>query len=561
MSTSTVPAYQALAEDIKNLGVECVFGLISDDTAQLIATIDSLGVKFYNTRHENNAISMAEGYAAATGKLAIVIIGRGPATANGVHGATYAQRTGSRVLMIFGDGSNAPASPNGVGPDRKSFNAAGVLQNAGIRTFVANDANTARGTLVQAAAFAGHGAVALVLPTNVQLGQIDPVSTAPTITAASPHAPKPARSSAIQAAAAMLEKSRKPLFIVGVGAHHAGAHDAIIELADRVGAALITTMKAKDMFRGHPYDCGILGSFSNAGGRRLVEQADCVVAIGAALNQQTTSYETSLPAGLPLIHIDSIRSNIGRWYPADVAVVGDAKLAVEQLIAEIPQRDPSDMPMRSEENTRWLADFSLADDFEPEHTARTMDGRSVALELDKLLPENRNVVWDNGNFVMALPYFSVPAPSHFKQASDFASIGMGFGTALGYTVGTPERTTVLFLGDGSFLMTISELETVAREYLPLVIVVMNDCAYGAEVHFLKERDMPTQLTEFPDIDYAPVAEAFGFQTATVRTLDELRELAPMLAAPDCPTLIDCKITASVAAPFLLESTQYARSKK
>ena len=121
MPESTVPVYEALAKDIKSLDVECVFGLISDDTAQLITVIDALGVKFYNARHENNAITMAEGYAAATGRLGIAIIGRGPATANGVHGATYAQRAASRVLMIFGDASNARPPPNGVGPDRISL--------------------------------------------------------------------------------------------------------------------------------------------------------------------------------------------------------------------------------------------------------------------------------------------------------------------------------------------------------------------------------------------------------------------------------------------------------
>lgn len=561
MQSPTVPAYEALATDIRNLGAECVFGLISDDTAQLVAMIDAVGVKFYNARHENNAVAMAEGYAAATGRLGIVILGRGPATANGIHGATYAQRAGSRVLMIFGDGPNSQAAANGVGPDRKGFNAAAVLQGAGIRTFIANDSATARRTLVQAATAAHHGAVALVLPTNVQQGLVDPVATAPGPMVAPAYVPRPARDSAIRAAAALLQQSRKPLFVVGVGAYHAGAREAIIALADHVGAAIVTTMKAKDMFRGHPFDCGVLGSFSNAGGRRLVEQADCVLAIGAALNQQTTSYGTSLPAELPLIQIDCARSSIGRWFHADVAVVGDAKFAVEQLLAAVPARSPTEMPMRSEENARWLAGFDLADDFQAMNTPRTMDGRAAALALDRLLPAERNIVWDNGNFVAALPYISVPGPGHFKQASDFASIGMGFGAAMGYAAATPERTTVLLLGDGSFLMTMSELETVAREGLPMVIVVMNDCAYGAEVHFLKERGMPVQLTEFPDIDYAPVAEAFGFQAATARTLDELRALAPMLAAPEGPILIDCKINSAVAAPFLLESAEHARGKK
>jgi thiamine pyrophosphate-dependent acetolactate synthase large subunit-like protein len=562
MPASTVPVYEALAGDIKGLGVDCVFGLMSDDTAQLITTIDSMGIRFYGARHENNAVTMAEGYAASTGRLGIVILGRGPATANGLHGATYAQRTGSPVLIIVGDAPNTPAAVNGMGPDRKSwgFNAAGVLQSAGIRTFVAQDPATARQTLVQAAAAAQSGATALLLPANVQLGMVDPVATAPVAANSPKPLPRPARANAIQVAAALIEKSRKPLFVVGWGAHCADARDAIVRFADHVGAALVTTMKAKDMFRGHPFACGVLGSFSNAGGRRLIEQADCIVAIGAGLNQQTTSFGMSIPAELPLIQIDNVRSNIGRWFHADVAVVGDAKLAVEQLESAVPAREHSDMPMRSKENARWLAGFDMADDFQAMNTPRTLDPRSLALELDRLLPANRNVVYDSGNMLVTAPYISVPGPGHFKQTSDFASIGMGFGTAMGFAVGTPDRTTVFMAGDGSFLMTLGELETAAREGIPLVIVVVNDCAYGAELHFLKERNMPVALSQFPDIDFAPVAASFGFQAATVRTLDELRALEPLLARPDGPILLDCKTNSSVVAPFLTESAVVALKK-
>ena len=123
------------------------------------------------------------------------------------------------------------------------------------------------------------------------------------------------------------------------------------------------------------------------------------------------------------------------------------------------------------------------------------------------------------------------------------------GVAMGYARANPERTTLFVVGDGAFLMTLGELETVARENIPLVIVVMNDRAYGAETHFLAMREMPVGMSLFPDVDFAPIAEAFGFQTATVRTMDELQALAPMLAKPDGPILIDCKINGAIAAPF------------
>jgi thiamine pyrophosphate-dependent acetolactate synthase large subunit-like protein len=559
-TVKTIPAYEALAHDIKSLGTEAVFGLMSDDTALLVTTLDAMGVKFHGARHENNAIAMAEGYAAATGRLGIAILGRGPATANGIHGAVYALRSGSRVLLVFGEASLGGPAPNGVGPDTKGFNTTGVLQAAGFRTFMPLDPASARGVLAGAVAATNNGAVALLLPMNVQFGMVEFDGSAVAPPAAAAKTRRPARAAAIEAAATLLKNARRPLIVAGLGAHRAGAREALIALADKLGAGLATTLKAKDMFRGHPFDAGILGSFSHAGGRRLIDQADCVLVVGAGLNQRTTSFGTSLPADVPLIQVDAVRSHIGRWFHADVAVVGDAGEAAQQLLQAVPERADADKPLRSEEMRRWLADFDIASEFQPANTPRTMDPRSLAIELDRLLPAQRNLVYDSGNFLQIVPYVSVPGPGHFKSASDFSSIGMGFGTALGYARGTPDRTTVFFVGDGSFLMTLGELETVVREDIPLVIVVMNDCAYGAELHYLKMRSMPVSMSVFPDIDYAPVAEAFGFQSATVRTLDELRALAPMLARPDGPILLDCKINASVAAPFLLESVEHERRK-
>src|SRR6516165_10724853 len=113
---NTIPLYQVLAEDITAMGVEAVFGLISDDTALLATALDSAGARFYGARHENSAIAMADGYAYGSGRLGVAVIGRGPALANGLHGAIYAHRTGSPVLLIYGEAASA-TEPNAVGPD------------------------------------------------------------------------------------------------------------------------------------------------------------------------------------------------------------------------------------------------------------------------------------------------------------------------------------------------------------------------------------------------------------------------------------------------------------
>ena len=558
-----LPTYEALARDIRSSGIEAVFGLMSDDTALFVTTLDALGVRFYAARHENNAIAMAEGYSAATGKLGVAIIGRGPATANGLHGAAFAQRTGSKVLLIFGASSVSHLAVGGAEADTKEFNSQGVFAAAGLKTFIATDSESARLTLANAmGATRNGGCAALLLPMNVQFGQVDyPVAMG---TLAAP-APEPwqnpiARVAAIDATVHILRNSRRPVFVVGLGAHRAGAKAAIEQLAERVGAVLTTTLKAKDMFRAHAYNAGIVGSFSHAPGRRLIDQADCIVAFGAGLNQRTTSFGTSLPTDVPLIQVDIRHANIGRWFHADVALIADAKEAAEQLLAALTERPAADRHFYTEDTRQRLANIDLAAEFQPTPTARTMDPRSMAMLLNELLPKNRNAVYDAGNFLQVMPYIDVPGPDHIKNTVDFASIGMGFGTALGFACGTPDRSTVLFIGDGGFLMTMSELETAAREGIPLIIVLINDGAYGAELHYLKMRDMPVSTAVFADIDFAPVAQAFGFDAFTVRTLDELAKLAPTLQNPKGPILLDCKVNASVAAAFLLETVEHERRK-
>ena len=545
--------YEVLAKDIQSLGIDTVFGLISDDTALFVTALDMIGVQFHGARHENTAITMAEGYASTSGRLGIAVVGRGPATANGMHGAVYANRTGSPVLIIYGDAPVADGHINTLGPDYKEFNSTMVLSAAGLQVFRATSPKGARTALADAVATAQLGnAVALLLPTSVQLEKFevkDDVAVSPAI----PDPPRceKATPQIISTTVELLNKSRRPLIVAGVGVHRAGADQALEKLADRIGALLITSARAKDMFRGNPNNLGIIGSFSHSVARRFIDQTDCVLVFGASLNFWTTSFGTFVPA-VPLIQVDSKRVNIGKFSNADVAVVGDARLVAEQLLDALPDRSEEEKPFHSQDVRQSLAKFDPAGEFRPAHTARTIDPRSLGIALDRLLPENRNLVYDAGNFLGIVPYISVPGPGHFKFTNNFASIGLGFGAALGVAKARPDSTTVLVVGDGGFLMTLGELETVVREDLPLVIIVMNDCAYGAELHFLKIHQVSVATSVFPDVDFAPIAEGFAFEAATIRSLDELERAAPMLENPQGPVLLDCKINAEIAAPFMSE---------
>lgn len=439
--------YEMVANQIKGLGIDKVFGLMSEDTAQLVATLDALGIRFYSARHENNAIGMAEGYAAASGKLGVAIIGRGPATANGLHAATYAARTGSQVMLIAGDASTQ-VSPRGLGPDTKWLHSVEVLTAAGLTCFRPQAPESVAMYFQEALNHACSGTLSvLMLPVNIQGKSLNDVPDLPVLRTPGNSSSKP-RQQALQMAADALARAKRPLILAGKGAWLSGAKEAIEALADRTGALLSTTLKAKDMFIGHPYHVGMVGSFSFSVGRRFYEEADCVLVLGASLNQRTTSFGKALSTSATVIHVDTNRANIGRWHDADIAIAADIKDTVVALLDLTPEPGTAEHGFQTASNRDLIKAFDRRTEFSSAATDRTLDPRELGISLNSLLPAQRRVAWDAGNFLGILPYIDVPSPSDLKNSSEFGSIGLGMSTALGFAVGSPDIPTYLFVGDG-----------------------------------------------------------------------------------------------------------------
>jgi thiamine pyrophosphate-dependent acetolactate synthase large subunit-like protein len=544
-----------LANRLRTHGVDVVFGLLSDDIIELVVALRQVGIEYCTARHETQAVAMAEGYSFATNELGVAAVGRGGASTNALTGAIYAGRTGSKVLLVLGDEPIGSAPINSPGPDIKrlgGLGASAVFGAAGLRTFPVIGPGLACPMLAEAVGYAesGHAAV-LLLPTSVQSADVDADPAAPLEVPLRPRRPETGTTEALEAAVTVLARSRHVLVVAGWGVHVADARVAVLALAERLGAVIATTLKGKDLFRGNPYAVGVLGSFSDSATRRLVAQADCVLVIGAGLNLFTTSHGLALPP-VPIVQIDTDRSHIGRWSNADVALVGDARLVAEQLYDALPPPNEGEGGFRTAATRDVIAAFDHKQDFEDVSRSRNVDPRSLALVLDDVLPRERTIVYDAGNFLGVVPYLSATGPDRIKMTSDSGAIGLGIGTAIGAARGRRETTTVLVIGDGGLLMTLGELETVARESLPIVILVMNDRAYGAERHFLQLRGHATSTAMFPEVDYASLADQLGIESVTVASLDDAKRLGPRMTRRDAPILVDCLINPAVQAPFLLE---------
>ncbi|MCW3064458.1 MAG: Acetolactate synthase large subunit, partial [Solirubrobacterales bacterium] len=324
--------------------------------------------------------------------------------------------------------------------------------------------------------------------------------------------------------------------------------DAIAALAERAGALTATSLLAKDLFAGTPYDVGISGGFAGDATRRLLRDADLVVAFGASLNAFTTGGGKLFPDAR-IVHVDVDPDQIGATTSVALGVVGDARLVAEALL----ERVPAATGLRTAQVRDALARDREREDFDEESLLGALDPRTVLREVDRALPADRNLLVDAGAFSgFASRYVSVPDPTRFAFCLDFSAVGLAHGTALGAAVAHPERTTVLCIGDGGLFLTLGELETAKRCEIPLVLVVLDDGAYGAERHYLDIVGLPIDTSLFGTADFAGVARALGIDAVTVAEHADLAKVEKAVAARTGPLLVDCKINGELRPLWLEE---------
>jgi acetolactate synthase I/II/III large subunit len=193
--------------------------------------------------------------------------------------------------------------------------------------------------------------------------------------------------------------------------------------------------------------------------------------------------------------------------------------------------------------------------FDDDSDGQRIDPRALSIALDDLLPAERTVAVDSGNF-MGYPsmYLSVPDEAAFCFTQAFQSIGLGLASAIGAAVARPDRLAVAALGDGGALMGVSELETVVRLGIPMVVVVYDDEAYGAEVHHFGPDGDPLDTVRFPPTDIAAIGRGFGFEGVTVRSAGDLAAVRDWVDGPrERPLLIDAKVTSARGSWWLEEA--------
>ena len=542
---------------LAKLGVGHVFGVVGSGNFDVTSTLMAEGIGFTAARHEGGAATMADAYSRMSGKVGVVTTHQGCGLSNAITGVGEAAKSRTPMIVLTADTQAAAIRSN------FKIDQDGLARSVGAVAERIHSPATAVADTVRAfrTAVNDRRTVVLSLPLDVQSGTAaDEVSAAVV--------PEPLKirpdAAAIEQLVALIAAAERPVFVAGRGGR--GARDEILELARHAGALVATSAVASGLFNGDSHNLGISGGFSSPLTAQLISGADLIVGWGCALNMWTMRHGRLISAGTKVVQIDVEDSALGANRPISLGLLGDSALtALDALTALRSRQSEPAEKYRTEANALAIKQGSRWRDVDTEDlsTATSIDPRVLTRELDSLLPVERIVAVDSGNF-MGYPsqYLAVPDEFGFCFTQAFQAIGLGLYTAIGAALAQPHRLPVLGAGDGGFLMGISELETAARLQLPLVCIVYNDAAYGAEVHHFASEHSQKDLSSvvFPETDIAAIARGFGAEGVTVRTVADLEAVRPWIAAyqagtQDRPLVIDAKIASDGGSWWLAEAFQ------
>jgi acetolactate synthase I/II/III large subunit len=531
---------EAVGRTLAAGGVDHVFGVVGSGNFHVTNALVDAGATFVAARHENGAATMADSYARMSSRLPAVTVHQGCGLTNAMTGITEAAKSRTPLIVVAAE----------VTQPRSNF----YVDQAALTTAVS--AVPARITSAAAAVAETRAAlelarnqrrtVVLNLPLPVQSEPVpqEAWTAPPDAVVESPVTPSDADVVTLVEA---LDRAERVVFVAGRGARGAGSREALERLGDAAGGLLATSAVAKGLFKGNPWSLDVSGGFSSPLAAELIRGADLIVGWGCALNMWTMRHGRLIGERATVIQVDDDPEAIGAHRHGAVGVVGDVRetavAAAAHLAGTRPGYRSDELKARIAAEIRWR-DVRYVDD----STTERIDARTLTIALDDLLPAERIVSVDSGNF-MGYPsmYLAVPDEWGFCFTQAFQSIGLGLATAIGAALAQPDRLPVAALGDGGALMAVAELDTVVRLGLPMVVIVYNDDAYGAEVHHFGPQGHRLDTVEFPPTDIAAIGRGFGFEAITVRTPGDLAPVAEWVAGDrTAPLLIDAKTTRTAA---------------
>jgi len=538
--------YDVLARAFIQEEVRTCFALLGDANMNWAARLAEQGCRMIYVRHEHCALASAMAYARKNREVGVATVTCGPGVTQLITALPAAVRAHLPLVVFAGE------APLKSGWYNQELDQAPIITATGAayhRLHMPERMPVAiRDAFLQARR--ERRPVVIGIPFDLQdrpwTGPDDlPKPSRELLPRPSPMPPHP---DDVAKAAQLVAGAERVVVLAGLGAAEAGAGAACRALAARMGGLLATTLPARGLFHDDPFCIGISGSYTPEVGIEYLKEADLVIAVGCSLAYHAGGGGQLWPKAKMLqIDIDPVAVSQGQEV-AKHHLRADARLGVEALTAALAARGQSG-------NGRSYAMAARIRDSKPDSQVfeiepGLLDPRDVVAALEKALPREWEMVNSGGH----CSWFFAQMPSRpqekFLTIREFGAIGNGISFAMGVAAARPDRTVVLFDGDGSLMMHVQELETIRRHGLNLLVVVMNDGAYGSEVHKLRSEGLPEVGSVFGYCDFAGIARGFGLAGRTFKSLDDLPKALSEFAASGRAAVWDFHVSDKVLSPTI-----------
>ena len=535
---------EAVARTLENMGVTKVFSIVSvHNLPTYKALAASTSIEVVACRHEQFAVHAADGYARATGRLGVALTSTGPGTTNAVSGVYEACYGSSPVLLITGQGESAYYG-KGKGFVHEHETQLPMLRTVTRRAETIWRTEDISRTIASVADDARRGrpqACAVEIPIDQQYRkanvEIFGSSGVDRVTI---------DEDAVAAAVELLNGAERPVIWAGGGVIAADASPELVALATKLGAPVVTTIEGRGAI---PEDHALaLGPRTERPEvADIIAEADVLLAVGTRFqNYSTRMWKLPIPG--KIIHLDADQTVFGRNYPAEVAVLGDAKDGLARIGDAVDER-------RGDSGFLERSAKSVVSDLERSDTEIGPDHRGISDAIRRLLPRDALIVRDNTvpNYLWGNRILPILEPRTSIRPSS-GSIGPGIGLAVGAAAGTGRRT-LLMVGDGGFQLGIGELATVAQYQLPMVICVFADGGYGV-LRVIEDNVMGERFgVDLHTPAFTKIAEGMGITAESVDSVASFEAAFGAAVERPGPTLLEIDLTALVQMNFPIPAHQ------
>jgi len=526
-----------LVEGLQHEGVEIIFGYPGGALLPVYDELYNSPMKHILVRHEQAAAHAADGYARASGRVGVCLATSGPGACNLVTGIATAYMdsipvvaiTGQVPTALLGNDAFQEADITGITTPITKYNY--LVKDVADLGMVVREAFYISGT-------GRPGPVLIDLPKDIQNAGLADETPLPEHVALRGYQPTyRGHARQIDTALRMMAEAERPVIYAGGGVVLSGASQELVELAERMGIPVTTTLMGLGCIPcDHPLNLGMLGMHGTCYANYAVTDCDLLIAIGVRFDDRVTGRIETFAPGAQVVHIDIDPAEIGKNKPIDVPIVGDAKTVLQAMIQRM--KPPGARGKWHDQIRVWKEKYPLQ-----YHEDGALRPQYIIRTLSDLLKGEGVIVSEVGqNQMWAAQYFGFKKPRTWITSGGLGTMGYGFPAAMGAHFAQPEMPVFVIAGDGSFQMNIQELGTVAQYNIPVKVAILNNMYLGMvrqwQELFYERR---YSFTELPSVEFVKIAAAYGIDGVRVETCDEVLPALKAALDTDGPFVMDFRI--------------------